>query len=319
MVQFMFGFWCGCAASVLVGAIFFSNKLRQMNEVLGKDGTEKKKKGVAEKKSKKFLTGPRVLLVDDSRLGRTMMKEFLMKRECNVCEADSGRASIKKTQTQTFDLIFIDQNMPEMNGDETLRYLREKGNVPASVPVIAMGTMLRREQEEEYLKKGYAACLGKPIQENRLDEILNGLLHCDTSEEEPEVKSEPEPEEKPDEIKEAECDAEPEGFSYEKGLTNFDGNKEIYEETLVLFADLWEERKVQLRQFLEEENMPEYAILIHAIKGDSRTLGAEGFGELAYAQELQAKAGDAEAVRSGFAHVISVGDKTAEYFRTMLL
>ena len=59
--------------------------------------------------------------------------------------------------------------------------------------------------------------------------------------------------------------------------------------------------------------------MIHAIKGDARTLGAEGLGELAYAQELQAKAGDAEAVEKGFAKVMSEGDLTAEYFKRMLL
>ena len=47
----------------------------------------------------------------------------------------------------------------------------------------------------------------------------------------------------------------PEGFSYQKGLKNFDGNEELYKETLLLFSSLWEERKEQLQQFLKEENM----------------------------------------------------------------
>lgn len=293
MVQLLIGFWFGCAATILVGAIFLSNKMRRINEVLGKDGIEKKKREVQEKKTREFTEGPRVLLVDDSRLGRTMLKEFLSKHAFDIYEAENGRESIKLAQAQTFDLIFIDQNMPGMAGDETLWYLREKGNVASDVPVIAMGSTIRKEHEEEYRGKGYAACLGKPIQENRLNEILTRLLPCEAT------------------------DEKPEGFSYRKGLTNFDGNESVYRETLVLFADLWEERKAQLRQFLEEENMQDYAILIHAIKGDARTLGAEGLGELAYGQELQAKAGDSTTIGNGFAQVIREGDKTAEYFKRL--
>lgn len=293
MVQLLIGFWFGCAATVLVGSIVLSNRLRQMNEVLGKDRKKKKEKEVPKEDIAEFSEGPRVLLVDDSRLGRTMMKEYLSKHELDVWEAENGRESIKLAQTQTFDLIFIDQHMPGMDGDETLRYLREKGNVSSEVPVVAMGSAIRKEHAEEYREKGYAACLGKPIQENRLNEILTGLLPGKTKEE------------------------KPEGFSYRKGLTNFDGNEPVYRETLVLFADLWEERKEQLRQFSETGDMTEYAILIHAVKGDARTLGAEGLGELAYEQELLAKAGDAEAVKTGFAKVIKEGDITSEYFKRM--
>lgn len=294
MVQFLIGFWFGCAATILVGAVFFSNRLRQMDEVLGKKDKSRNKKEVLKKKEvAEAIEGPHVLLVDDSRLGRTMMKEYLAKHELDIYEAENGREAIKLAQTNTFDLIFIDQHMPGMDGDETLWYLREKGNVSPGVPAVAMGSAIRKEQGDEYRTKGYADCLGKPIQENRVNEIVARLLpHKST-------------------------DEKPEGFSYRRGLTNFDGNEDVYRETLVLFADLWEERKEQLRQFLEEENMPEYAILIHAIKGDARTLGAEGLGELAYAQELQAKAGDADAVEKGFAKVMSEGDKTAEYFKRM--
>ena len=72
-----------------------------------------------------------------------------------------------------------------------------------------------------------------------------------------------------------------------------------------------------MKKFLEENNMPEYAILIHAIKGDARTLGAEGLGELAYEQELRAKADDADAIRNTFDKVMEAGDTTAEYFKKM--
>jgi HPt (histidine-containing phosphotransfer) domain-containing protein len=109
----------------------------------------------------------------------------------------------------------------------------------------------------------------------------------------------------------------PTDFFYEKGLDNFDGNDAGYRETMVLFADLWMERREQLKQFMDENNMADYAILIHAVKGDARTLGAVGLGELAYEQELRAKAGDTDSIRSTFDKVIGEGDIVAEYFKQM--
>lgn len=293
MVQFMIGFLCGCVATVLVVCIAFSNRIRQSEEQAGNNNSEEQNKGASQENSSEKESGPCVLLVDDSKLSRTVMKDFLSKRKLHIYEAENGAESLKLVKKYTFDLIFIDQHMPGMSGDETLQCLRTCGTVSADVPVVAVGTTIRKEQEEEYRAKGYAACLGKPLQENRLNEVLSRLLPAEV-------------------VKE-----EPGDFSYQKGLAHFDGNEPLYRETLVLFADLWEERKVQLRHFLEEGNMGEYAVLIHAIKGDARILGADGFGELAYAQELQAKAGDVQAVEKGFEHVIKTGDVTAEYFKQM--
>ena len=292
MPQFLIGFWCGFVSAVLVLCLLYANKRRQAEErtgdaktLIGKDGSGQDSV-VA---SSEF----RVLLVDDSRLSRTVIKEFLSKHNWEIIEAGDGPECLRLAKKQKFDLIFLDQNMPGPNGDETLQRLWKEGGVDKNVPVIAVGSSIRKENEAEFREKGYMACLGKPIQGKRLEEILSQVLPDNGSL------------------------REPEGFFYGKGLKNFDGNDAAYRETLVLFAELWGERREQLRQFLEEENMEEYAILIHAVKGDARTLGAEAFGESAYEQELKAKQGDVRAIRNSFERVIQEGDIIAEFFRTM--
>lgn len=292
MPQFLIGFWCGCVAATLVWSLLFSNRKKYP-----KESVDEEKDETTEEKIALSATGPKVLLIDDSRLSRRVMKEYLAKRNPLVFEAGNGIEGVKLAKDHRFDVIFIDQCMPGMDGDETLHRLRKEGGVEDSVPAIAVGSTIRKENETELRLKGYVTCLGKPIQENRLDEIWEALFS----------------EETPQESK----SSEPEGFFYEKGLDNFGGAEAAYRETLVLFADLWMERKEQLKQFLEENNMPEYAILIHAIKGDARTLGAEGLGELAYEQELRAKADDADAIRNTFDKVMEAGDTTAEYFKKM--
>ncbi len=290
MPQFLIGFWCGVVSAVLVMCLLYANKRKQ-----AEDGTGIVKKSMGKSDSEQDgeveTSDFKVLLVDDSRLSRTVIKNFLSDRKWKVYEAEDGPECLRMAKQHNFDLIFLDQNMPGMNGDETLQLLWKAGRTDKCVPVIAVGASVRRENEEEFKLKGYAACLGKPIQANRLEEILAQVLS------------------------EGEVLQKPEGFFYEKGLKSFDGNEEVYRETLILFADLWEERREQLRRFLEEENMEEYAILIHAVKGDARTLGAEAFGEFAYEQELKAKQGDVRAIRNSFERVIQEGDRNAEFFR----
>lgn len=302
MAQFLIGFWCGCVAATLVLCLLFANKIRQWKEIAAREEDYRESPKEALSAGEPVTTDTRVLVVDDSRLSRTVIRDILLKRNLEVHEAENGMESLKLVKKYTFDLIFIDQHMPGLDGDETLLRLKNEGGVGKEVPVVAVGSVVRKEHEPEFREKGYAACLGKPIQENRVDEILAAVL--------------------PNKEKEGLCrDEEKEealrGFSYRKGLDNFDGNEEGYRETLCLFAELWIERKAQLQQFLNEENMPEYAILIHAIKGDARTLGAELLGEMAYEQELQAKAGEIAAVRAGFNRVVEEGDKTAGYFMQM--
>lgn len=290
MPQFLLGFWCGCVVSVLIvclGYVYWQTRKKQK-----KTKVSRRKQPVIKSKTPSFVPKARVLLVDDSKLSRTLIREFLKNRPIEIAEAESGAECLAKCRKESYDLIFMDFNMPGGSGVETLAHLKDRGMKNPQVPVVIMGSGVRQENEAKYLEMGFADCLAKPVQKSRLEEIL--MLNL--------------PEEALLPI--------PEGFSYPNGLKNFDGNEELYKETLVLFSALWEERKEQLRVFLEEENMQEYAILIHAIKGDARILGAVALADLAYEQELLAKEGNAEAVRQGFSVVIENATYTAEYFAT---
>lgn len=291
MPQFLLGFWCGCLCSGLIGCcVYYFMRKKGEQDVTKKEVM--KKRSVPKNEKNSFVPKARILLVDDSKLSRKLIKDFLKDRPIEIVEAENGAGCLLKCRKDSFDLIFMDLNMPGGSGTETLERLQNEKSAVSQIPVIVMGSNVRQENESKYLNMGFAGCLAKPIQKSRLEEIL--LLN----------------------LSEDALQQIPEGFSYQKGLDNFDGNEELYKETLVLFSSLWEERKEQLKSFLEEDNMPEYAILIHAIKGDARILGAENLAEMAYEQELRAKEGNAEAVRDGFFAVIETATKIAEYFAT---
>ena len=76
------------------------------------------------------------------------------------------------------------------------------------------------------------------------------------------------------------------------------GDMEMYDETLSDFLDMVDEKKGKLEKFLADNDMPNYAIEIHALKSDARYLGFLDLGDLAYDSEMKSKAGDSAGVNA---------------------
>ncbi|MBR4178265.1 MAG: response regulator [Bacilli bacterium] len=76
------------------------------------------------------------------------------------------------------------------------------------------------------------------------------------------------------------------------------GDMEMYDETLSDFLDMVDEKKSKLEKFLADNDMPNYAIEIHALKSDARYLGFLELGDLAYDSEMKSKAGDSAGVNA---------------------
>lgn len=80
----------------------------------------------------------RVLVVDDHDINRRAIQLILMPLGCDVTTAADGMAALKACEAETFDIIFMDVRMPELDGRETTRRLRAGGGPNARVPVIAV-------------------------------------------------------------------------------------------------------------------------------------------------------------------------------------
>ena len=91
-----------------------------------------------------------ILLVDDSKLNRDILKEFLT-NTYNFLEAENGKEALEYVEDDfTIDLILLDINMPEMNGFEFLEHLKEK-DLLSKTPII----MISAEGSNVYIEKCY--------------------------------------------------------------------------------------------------------------------------------------------------------------------
>jgi CheY-like chemotaxis protein len=87
---------------------------------------------------------------------------------------DDGKEALRLTQEQTFDIILMDCEMPEMNGFDATIAIRqwEKENGRAPIPIIALTAHIMDEHKERSLQCGMNAYLAKPIELNELRDML---------------------------------------------------------------------------------------------------------------------------------------------------
>jgi PAS domain S-box-containing protein len=108
---------------------------------------------------------PYLLVVDDNATNRKVASEILKKSGCEVITADSGQKAIKLVQAsildRPFDIIFMDIQMPEMDGVETTQILRNNNkNLP---PIIAMTAYAMKEDRDRFMANGMNDYVPKPI------------------------------------------------------------------------------------------------------------------------------------------------------------
>jgi CheY-like chemotaxis protein len=87
--------------------------------------------------------------------------------QCEV--VPDGVEAVQRASEQAFEVIFMDLNMPRMDGLEATRQLRARG---LTLPIIAVTARVSSEDEQECLKAGMTAYLTKPVSLKRLEELV---------------------------------------------------------------------------------------------------------------------------------------------------
>ena len=120
-------------------------------------------------------TKGRLLVVDDEQPQRQMLQSILERAGFEVCTAGDGKAALTVLAEQSFDLLLTDQRMPEMDGLELLRTVRQSLSTQ-SLPVIVLTGSSNPRDELEVLETGADDFLLKPIEVDRLEARVRAVL-----------------------------------------------------------------------------------------------------------------------------------------------
>ena len=119
--------------------------------------------------------GPVVMLVEDFRDTREMMRRMLEMQGCRVVEASNGQEAIELSQRGGLDLVLMDLNMPVLDGFNATLRIREYERT-RDVPVVAVTAYDSAESRAAASAVGCSDYVTKPLDHERLTSILRKLL-----------------------------------------------------------------------------------------------------------------------------------------------
>lgn len=124
---------------------------------------------------KRNYKGKRILVVDDNKLNLKVAERLLKDYSVFIDEVSSGTDAIKRVEMGVpYNLILMDDMMPEMSGSETLLKLKEKEDF--KIKTVALTANAIAGMKEKYLSIGFDDYLSKPIQRNELERVLDKYL-----------------------------------------------------------------------------------------------------------------------------------------------
>ena len=140
---------------------------------------EKTARNYLEELSESDYTGKRILLVEDNELNREIAGEILQMTGAKVETAENGKIAVEKVEASpkgSYDLIFMDIQMPVMNGYEATAAIRSLPGAKGKLPIVAMTANAFAEDVQLAKNTGMNGHIAKPLDMNKLNDVLKNWL-----------------------------------------------------------------------------------------------------------------------------------------------
>lgn len=221
----------------------------------------------------------RILVVDDNEVNLKIVVGLAKNTKLQVDTALSAAEGLKLIRQHSYQLLLIDHMMPEMDGIEMLQHVKTMdGGIYKDIPAVAITANALSGAKQTYLDAGFCGYLSKPIDPERFEQIIKDNLpqeyvtECgdgngDTATEGQETDGTSDP-------KQEEEWSIP-GIDIAKALSYIGGSRELYISLLQTYLDGSEERIRKLEECKNKEDIFNYDITIHGLKGISASIGAD--------------------------------------------
>lgn len=221
----------------------------------------------------------RILVVDDNEVNLKIVVGLAKNTKLQIDTALSAAEGLKLIRQHSYQLLLIDHMMPEMDGIEMLQHVKTMdGGIYKDIPAVAITANALSGAKQTYLDAGFCGYLSKPIDPERFEQIIKDNLpqeyvtECgdgngDTATEgqETDGTSDPKQEEEWSIL----------GIDIAKALSYIGGSRELYISLLQTYLDGSEERIRKLEECKNKEDIFNYDITIHGLKGISASIGAD--------------------------------------------
>ena len=237
----------------------------------------------------------RILLAEDDPVNQLVTARMLEKIGCIVQVAGNGRKAVQMLEAVDLDLVLMDVEMPEMDGFQATRTIREReAESGGHIPIIAMTAYAMKGDREKCLEVGMDAYLSKPLTSEQLYDSIELIMSPGRGGVTPLTGRRPAPIE---ERRPAPITTPP--VDLDKALAVVGGDRGLLQEAVELFLEQVYPRRLQeLREALAQQDAGEVKRAAHGLKGTVGSFGGQAVRELAYRLEMMGREGDLSGAQS---------------------
>lgn len=199
----------------------------------------------------------RILVVEDDEINQIVIKNILQEAGFTVDIAENGTRAIQKLKENKFDAILMDIQMPEMDGIEATKLIREELKLK-TVPIIGLSAHAFKEEKQKALDAGMDDYLTKPVNPEELFKTLSRWF-----------KSE-----------ETTFKNLPSIIDMKSALSRLSGNEKLYLEILKKFYMEYEDKLELIENLIAKKEFKEASMIFHKIKNSAGIIGAMRLSEI---------------------------------------
>ena len=230
----------------------------------------------------------RILLAEDNAVNRELTVRILSKRGHSVTVAANGKLALEALETQAFDLILMDVQMPEMDGFEATGAIRKQEAVTGTrIPIIAMTAHAMKGDRERCLAAGMDGYISKPVQAEELLKLAEAFATGDGGP----IDSAKEPVHSV--------------MDRNLALARVDGDESLLADLAKLFIEESPKMLAAVRQAVSSKDPERLQRAAHSLKGAVATFAAQNACEAALRLERLGRAGDLADAEKAYASLES--------------
>ena len=227
---------------------------------------------------KEYLTGKKVLLVEDKEINRELATELLNEVGLEIESAENGKIAVEKVQINHYDLILMDIQMPEMDGLTATKTIRALDGFE-NLPILAMTAHAMKGEAEKSLAAGMNEHITKPIDPVFLYKTIFKYLCPEISLDE-QLKNNHSVQKQIS--KNEEFIISIHGIDTKSGLTRIGNKVDAYLRLLQTFAKNYHSASEEIEKLVNQKDSANLASYFHTLAGIAGNLGADKVYQLSY-------------------------------------
>ncbi len=232
----------------------------------------------------------RILLAEDGLVNQQVARELLEARGHQVVVVNNGREAVETLEHESFDLVLMDVQMPEMDGFEATAAIRRKEQATGNhLHIVAMTAHAMKGDRERCLKAGMDAYLSKPVQSKTLYEMVEGVAAATRFDQDGFVETAP-PASSTDLI-----------MDWSAAVDRIGGREDLLKQMAALFFKETDKLIPALRDAIAQQDMVKVRRVAHSLKGSASCFAAPPAVSAAVRLEFMGRDNDLTGADEAFA------------------